>query len=172
MPFSKIFCAISRCKARRSDCLYSSCQSRPSHFSPSKMDSTLASVLRSTSVSSRRRITVPPVWRAKSQLKMKVRALPTCRKPVGDGAKRTRILVDALTGWRAGRETNFDVTVGGNKASRQAGNAAFTALCLIDETSLFPYSLHLPQGRTSVGYRAFPHTRAATTGQQHAWVVT
>jgi hypothetical protein len=33
---------------------------------------------------------VPPLWRAYSQLKMKVRALPTCRNPVGDGAKRTR----------------------------------------------------------------------------------
>jgi hypothetical protein len=33
---------------------------------------------------------VPPLWRAKSQLKMKVRSLPTWRKPVGEGAKRTR----------------------------------------------------------------------------------
>src|ERR1019366_7193228 len=33
---------------------------------------------------------VPPLCRAYSQLKMKVRALPTCRNPVGDGAKRTR----------------------------------------------------------------------------------
>ena len=33
---------------------------------------------------------VPPLRRAYSQLKMKVRALPTCRNPVGDGAKRTR----------------------------------------------------------------------------------
>jgi len=33
---------------------------------------------------------VPPVRRAYSQLKMKVRALPTCRKPVGEGANRTR----------------------------------------------------------------------------------
>jgi hypothetical protein len=33
---------------------------------------------------------VPLLWRAKSQLKMKVRALPTWRKPVGEGAKRTR----------------------------------------------------------------------------------
>ncbi len=48
------------------------------------------SVLRSTSVSSRRKTMVPRLRRAKSQLKMKVRALPTWRKPVGDGAKRTR----------------------------------------------------------------------------------
>ena len=61
---------------------------------PSKMDCTLASVLRSTSVSSRRSTMVPPLWRAKSQLKMKVRALPTWRKPVGEGAKRTRRAFD------------------------------------------------------------------------------
>src|SRR6185312_11616252 len=79
-----------RWRARRSDCLYSSSQSRPSQRRPSKMDWMLASVLRSTSVSSRRRTMIPPLWRAKSQLKMKVRALPTCRKPVGEGAKRTR----------------------------------------------------------------------------------
>src|ERR1700726_661468 len=79
----------------RSDCLYSSSQPglsklRLSHFNPSKMESTEAWVLRSTSVSSNRRIMVPPLWRAYSQLKIKVRALPTCRKPVGEGANRTR----------------------------------------------------------------------------------
>ncbi len=63
--------------SRRSDCLYSSSQLRPSHFRPSKMELTDASVLRSTSVSSRRRTMVPPLRRAYSQLKMKVRALPT-----------------------------------------------------------------------------------------------
>jgi hypothetical protein len=46
---------------------------------PSKIDCTLASVLRSTSVSSRRSTMVPLLWRAKSQLKMNVRALPTCK---------------------------------------------------------------------------------------------
>src|ERR1700722_19087747 len=79
----------------RSDCLHSSSQSRFSHFSPSKMESTEAWVLRSTSVSSSRRIMVPPLWRAYNQLKMNVRALPTCRNPVGDGAKRTRGLTVA-----------------------------------------------------------------------------
>src|SRR5580658_7237500 len=74
----------------RSDCLYSSSQASCSHFNPSKIESTEAWVLRSTSVSSSRRIMVPPLWRAYSQLKMNVRALPTCRKPVGEGAKRTR----------------------------------------------------------------------------------
>src|ERR1019366_2823140 len=48
-----------------------------------------ASVLRSTSVSSMRRIMAPPLRRAYNQLKMKVRALPMCKKPVGEGAKRT-----------------------------------------------------------------------------------
>jgi len=33
---------------------------------------------------------VPAFRRAYNQLKMKVRALPTCKKPVGEGAKRTR----------------------------------------------------------------------------------
>ena len=33
---------------------------------------------------------VPPFRRAYSQLKIKVRALPTWRNPVGDGANRTR----------------------------------------------------------------------------------
>ena len=32
----------------------------------------------------------PPAWRANSQLYSAVRTPPTCRKPVGDGAKRTR----------------------------------------------------------------------------------
>ena len=80
---------LSRCSARRSDCLYSSSQPRSSQRRPSKMELSDASVLRSTSVSSMRRIIVPPLWRAYSQLKMNVRALPMCRNPVGDGAKRT-----------------------------------------------------------------------------------
>src|ERR1700757_1975526 len=87
-----IVCAICRCSAPRSDCLYSSSHPRPSHFRPSKMEFTEASVLRSTSVSSRRRIMVPPVLRAYNQLKINVRALPTWRNPVGEGAKRTRDL--------------------------------------------------------------------------------
>jgi hypothetical protein len=33
---------------------------------------------------------VPALWRAYNQLKINVLALPTCRNPVGDGAKRTR----------------------------------------------------------------------------------
>src|SRR5262245_4530186 len=45
---------------------------------------------RSTSVSSMRRTNTPPVRRANSQLNSAVRAPPTCRYPVGEGAKRTR----------------------------------------------------------------------------------
>jgi hypothetical protein len=41
-------------------------------------------------VSSIRRIIVPPFRLAYNQLKMKVRALPMWRYPVGEGAKRTR----------------------------------------------------------------------------------
>ena len=66
---------------------------RPSHFIASKMTSRLSSVLRSWSVSSMRRTKAPPVWRAQSQLKSAVRTPPMCRYPVGDGAKRTRVLM-------------------------------------------------------------------------------
>src|SRR5208283_3322319 len=62
------------------------------------MELTLASVLRSTSVSSSRRTMVPPLRRAYSQLKIKVRALPTCKKPVGDGANRTRSITSEYIG--------------------------------------------------------------------------
>src|SRR5271154_3303001 len=62
------------------------------------MESTEAWVLRSTSVSSIRSTIAPPLCRAYSQLKMKVRALPMCRKPVGEGAKRTRVMKSQDTG--------------------------------------------------------------------------
>src|SRR5688572_15523624 len=39
-----------------------------------------------------RRMNTPPWRRASSQLNSAVRAPPTCRYPVGDGAKRTRIV--------------------------------------------------------------------------------
>jgi hypothetical protein len=54
------------------------------------MARSLSSVLRALSVSSMRSRNVPPVWRAYSQLKRAVRAPPTWRYPVGDGANRTR----------------------------------------------------------------------------------
>src|SRR5687767_4041295 len=49
-----------------------------------------SSVERERSVSSMRRMKVPPCRRANSQLKSAVRAPPTWRCPVGLGAKRTR----------------------------------------------------------------------------------
>src|SRR5580698_5717929 len=55
------------------------------------MPSTSSGLLRSTSVSSTRRISVPASCFANSQLKSAVRAPPTCRYPVGEGAKRTRM---------------------------------------------------------------------------------
>src|SRR5260370_27486963 len=48
---------------------------------------------RSTSVSSTRRMNVPCDPRASSQLNRAVRAFPTWRRPVGLGAKRTRMAV-------------------------------------------------------------------------------
>src|SRR6185312_4390910 len=68
------------------------------------------------SVSSIRRMNVPPVFRAKSQLYSAVRTLPICNWPVGEGANRTRTLPlsainlmvtksDASAGVRG--ETNF-----------------------------------------------------------------
>src|SRR6478672_10422176 len=50
-------------------------------------------VERSASVSSMRRISVPSLPRASSQLKSAVRALPTCNWPVGLGAKRNLIVL-------------------------------------------------------------------------------
>src|SRR3954468_24436910 len=57
---------------------------------PSKMARVLSSVLRALSVSSMRRRNWPPNFRAYSQLNSAVRAPPTWRYPVGDGAKRRR----------------------------------------------------------------------------------
>src|SRR4051794_33405406 len=56
------------------------------------MPSTISSEERSTSVSSMRSTSTPPRRRASSQLNSAVRAPPTWRYPVGDGAKRTRII--------------------------------------------------------------------------------
>src|SRR3981081_818987 len=45
-----------------------------------------------------RKTMVPRGGRAKSQLKSAVRAPPTCKYPVGEGAKRTRTLPASLIG--------------------------------------------------------------------------
>ena len=64
---------------------------------------------------------MPPLWRAYNQLKIKVRALPTCRNPVGEGAKRTRGLQDQLHARRSdmGRLNSRMVRAAGKQ--RQAG---------------------------------------------------
>ena len=62
----------------------------PSHLRSVSTASSLSRVLRAASVSSTRSTSLPPTCLAKSQLKSAVRAPPTCRLPVGDGAKRTR----------------------------------------------------------------------------------
>src|SRR3954468_24107352 len=67
-----------------------SSQSSPSQRRPSTIPCTISEDDRSASVSSIRRTNTPPCRRAKSQLKRAVRAPPTCRYPVGEGAKRTR----------------------------------------------------------------------------------
>src|SRR5215475_16151009 len=57
------------------------------------IETMFSSVDRERSVSSMRRMNAPRWWRAKSQLNSAVRAPPTCRCPVGLGAKRTRTSV-------------------------------------------------------------------------------
>src|SRR5438128_552609 len=52
---------------------------------------------RAWSVSSSRRMNVPPMWRANSRLKSAVRAVPMCNGPVGLGAIRTRIGAGEVT---------------------------------------------------------------------------
>src|SRR5262245_56870398 len=54
------------------------------------MAALISALDRSRSVSSMRRMKAPSCWRANNQLKSAVRAPPTCRNPVGEGAKRTR----------------------------------------------------------------------------------
>ena len=68
---------------------------------------------------------MPLFRRAYNQLKIKVRALPTWRKPVGDGAKRTRgLLVEVeFMGLDIGSCRKFDRTgsmVRAGKRERQA----------------------------------------------------
>jgi hypothetical protein len=55
---------------------------------------------------------VPPFRRAYNQLKMNVRALPTCRKPVGDGANRTRSIIGEYSKGNGGTD----------RSSRDVGN--------------------------------------------------
>src|ERR1700704_4109044 len=67
-----------------------SSHSRPSQRSVSSAEAMYSVVTRLRSVSSMRSTKVPPVCRAKAQSYSAVRMLPTCRSPLGEGAKRTR----------------------------------------------------------------------------------
>src|SRR5580692_10127456 len=84
-----------------------SSQSRPSQRSVPSAEPMYSSVTRDWSVSSIRRTNTPPVWRAKAQSYSAVLMLPTCRSPLGDGAKRTRT-----------RSLSFSVTVNHPVAER------------------------------------------------------
>src|SRR5437773_187591 len=105
---------MARWRSRRPDWKYGaqgpptfgpSSQSSPSQRRPSRMPSIMSSDERSASVSSMRRTKTPPSRRAKSQLKSAVRAPPTCKCPVGEGAKRTRGVMSGKTGGEAGIRT-------------------------------------------------------------------
>src|ERR1051326_4211814 len=63
-----------------------------------------SSVFRLVSVSSMRSTNFPSWCRANSQLNSAVRAPPMCRKPVGEGAKRTRTSegIGAMEWWSNG----------------------------------------------------------------------
>src|SRR3954451_7085202 len=61
----------------------------PSHARSVSITSAKARVERSMSVSSKRRMNVPPARRASSAFNSAVRVLPMWISPVGDGAKRT-----------------------------------------------------------------------------------
>jgi hypothetical protein len=74
----------------RSSWKLSASQSSPSHVSERWICSVAPSTSRFMSVFSIRSRQSPPCWRAKNQLKRNVRAVPTWRKPVGDGAMRRR----------------------------------------------------------------------------------
>src|SRR5580704_10777140 len=63
---------------------------RPSQRSVSSAEAMYSAVTRLWSVSSIRSTKVPPVCRANAQSYSAVRMLPTCRSPLGEGAKRTR----------------------------------------------------------------------------------
>src|SRR3569832_71414 len=67
--------------------------SRPSHDMPSRMTSPASCDARSMSVSSMRRMNWPPVERANAHGYSAERMLPRWMKPVGDGAKRVRVVM-------------------------------------------------------------------------------
>src|SRR4051812_37087341 len=71
-----------------------------------------------------RRTSVPPAWRAASQLYSAVRAPPMCSAPVGEGAKRTRMDGPALyspPGLGTRLEDHVDRRLGRAAHAREAG---------------------------------------------------
>src|SRR5579884_2262716 len=76
------------------------------------MPSTHSVWLRSRSVSSMRRMNTPWLRRANSQLYSAVRAPPTWKYPVGDGAKRTRTAAAISEGYRDGRPASPEQPLG------------------------------------------------------------
>src|SRR5262245_37878876 len=101
----------------RSDCRYGprspptstpSVQSSPSHCRSSTTLCSDSRVERSKSVSSIRRMKVPPWPRASSQLKSAVRALPTCNCPVGLGANLSLITSLGSRLWASGARKQRD----------------------------------------------------------------
>src|SRR5438552_18713733 len=87
---------------------------------PIRMPSTISAVERSKAVSSMRSTKVAPNRFAKSQLNSAVRAPPTCRYPVGEGAKRTRIGDDFVME-AANLGADFDVRSPAKRASSYDG---------------------------------------------------
>ena len=83
---------------------------------------------RSASVSSMRRMNVPPWPRASSQLKSAVRALPTCSWPVGLGANRTRMT--ARHRWLHGRRAQQRDGVRRDRLAAADGVDALVGLAL------------------------------------------
>src|SRR6056297_443230 len=81
-----------------------SSQSSPSHARSSIACPRAPSFTRGESMSSIRRISFPPAWRAASQANKYVRALPRCCAPVGEGASRP-------TGGAAAREASSAAAV-------------------------------------------------------------
>ncbi len=63
---------------------------------------------------------MPPFRRAYRQLKMNVRALPTCKNPVGDGANRTRNLLELDESVGVDMRSGELPMVRGRKTDRQA----------------------------------------------------
>ena len=141
---------------------------RPSQRRSSRMPASDSRVERSVSVSSMRRINVPSWPCASSQLNSAVRALPTCRCPVGDGAKRTRITWGSR-GSRGSRVQGSRFTVHGSQGSqfrRVSSATAWAAIASPRPTASTPFvglPLHADAIRRGSPRRA-PAGRGSSAG--------